>query len=239
VTASANHTLTFANSGGVVNPPVANVSTAGVQTFSAVQTSPQGCPSPARVFSLTVISPLPPASQNACRGSNVVMNVLPTGVRYEWYRNGQTIAHRINNVAGVYAGATTASLTVLNAQTSGTFYVKTFAADNSFTWSGPFAVTVVNCGARVAVEAETPLQVRLAPNPLVGGRLRATISGAGGQRLTISLTDMQGRVVREQQWQRAADEQAVDWDVSGQPAGTLLLQATTDRQRQTLRVLTE
>jgi hypothetical protein len=236
----ATGTLSFSGTSGLLNPPNANISNAGVQSFSVTQTDGFGCVSLSTPFSLTVYLPLPPASQSSCRGSNVVMNVFPTATRYEWYRNGQTIANRLNNIAGVYAGATTASLTILNAQTSGTFYCKAFAANGSFSWYGPFVVSITNCGAREAApEPELALQVRVAPNPLQHNRLRAVVKGADGQALTVELSDQQGRVVRSQRWEVAQAEQVVEWDVSQAPGGVLLLRATTDRQSQTVKVVKE
>jgi predicted outer membrane repeat protein len=236
----ATGTLSFSGTSGPLSPPNANISSVGVQSFSVSQTNQFGCASPATVFSLSVLSPLPPASQSSCRGSNVVLNVPDGSSRYEWYRNGQSVASRLNNIAGVYAGATTASLTAINAQTSGTFYAKVFAANGSFVWYGPFAVSVVNCGAReAAAEPELTLQVRVVPNPLVNSRLRAMVAGAGGQALTVELTDMQGRVIRSQRWEMAQAEQVVEWDVSQAPPGTLLLRAEADGRSQTVKVAKE
>ncbi|MBO0939506.1 T9SS type A sorting domain-containing protein [Fibrella sp. HMF5335] len=237
----ATGTLSFSGANGLLNPPNADISVVGVFSFSVTQTDGFGCTSPATLFSLTVLSPLPPASQTLCRGNRVVMNVFPTGTRYEWYKNGQTAANKLTDVAGVQLGTTTASLTLVSVQTNATYYAKTFAANGSFTWSGPFAVVLGNCpnGRVGTTEPVLAIQVRVAPNPLVANTLRATITGAGGQALTLRLLDVQGKAVMQQQWQEAADEQFVEWNVSQQPAGTFLLRATTDRQSQTVKVMKE
>ncbi|MBO0934044.1 T9SS type A sorting domain-containing protein [Fibrella aquatilis] len=238
--ATPPNTLAFYSMGGLLSPPNANVSTAGIQSFSVVQISAFGCFSPDTPFSLTVISPLPPVSYTLCRGDQLVLNVLPSGGRYEWYKNGQTAANKLLDVVGVQRGTTTASLTLVSVQTNATYYAKTFAANSSFSWSGPFAVVIGNCGSRVGTETtEASLQVRMSPNPLIANTLRATVSGAGGQRLTLQLLDLQGKPVLEQTWPEAAEQQAVEWNVSQQPAGMLLLRATTDRQSQTVKVLKE
>ncbi|MBO0939502.1 T9SS type A sorting domain-containing protein [Fibrella sp. HMF5335] len=238
VAATPPNTLTFRGALGLVSPPLADISTVGVQTFSAIQTSPQGCASPAVVFSLTVLSPLPPTSQTLCRGSQVVMNVFPTGTRYEWYKNGQTAANKLLDVVGVQRGTATASLTLVSAQTNASFYCKVFAADGSFTWSGPFAVVLGNCGGRVGRAEDTPpLTIILTPNPLEDNQLQATITGAEGQALTVQLVDMQGRTVRQQAWQHTAQKQSVVWMVSDLTTGVYLLQATTSKQSQRARVL--
>ncbi|MBO0934042.1 T9SS type A sorting domain-containing protein [Fibrella aquatilis] len=237
----ATGTLSFSGANGLLNPPNADISVVGVFNFLVTQTDGFGCTSPATPFSLTVLSPLPPASQTLCRGSQVVMNVFPTGVRYEWYKNGQTAANKLLDVVGVQRGTTTASLTLVSVQTNATYYAKTFAANGSFSWSGPFALVIGNCGGRVAAAepAAATLQIQVTPNPLITNTLRATVSGAGGHRLTLQLLDLQGKPVIEQTWPEAAEQQAVEWNVSQQPAGMLLLRATTERQRQTVKVLKE
>ncbi|CCH01440.1 hypothetical protein FAES_3432 [Fibrella aestuarina BUZ 2] len=241
VTAAASHTLTFYNANGPVQPPVANISQAGIQTFSAVQTSPQGCVSPAAVFSLTVIAPLPPATQSTCRGAQVVLTVPATGVRYQWVRLNGTSSLRLTDAAGVQRGTATASLTLLSPQTSATYTCQVTQANGSVQTVGPFTVQVTVCsGGRVAAaEPGEALQIRVVPNPLVDNRLRAIISGAGGQSLRVELTDVQGRSLRQQQWLQAADEQRLDWDVSQTAGGMLFLRATTDHQSHTVKVVKE
>ncbi|MEZ0610174.1 choice-of-anchor J domain-containing protein [Fibrella sp. WM1] len=241
VTAAASHTLTFYGANGPVQPPVANISQAGVQTFSAVQTSPQGCVSPAAVFSLTVITPLPPSTQTTCRGTQLVLTIPTAGVRYQWFRLNGTSSLRLTDAAGVQRGTATASLTLLSPQTSATYTCQVTQANGSVQTVGPFAVQVSNCsGGRVAaVEPGESLQVRVVPNPLVNNRLRAIISGAGGQSLRVELTDTQGRTLRQQQWQQATDDQRLDWDVSQTGGGILFLRATTDQQSHTVKVIKE
>lgn len=239
VTATAPNTLTFFGPNGPIEPPVANISQAGVQTFSAVQTSPQGCVSPATIVSLTVIAALPPATQSTCRGTQLVLTVPANGVRYQWFRVNGTSLLRLTDVAGVQRGTSTTSLTLVSPQTSATYTCQVTQANGSVQTVGPFGVQVTICsGGRVAaVEPGEQLQVRVVPNPVVDNRLRAIISGAGGQSLRVELTDAQGRPLRQQQWMQATREQSLDWDVSSAAGGMLLLRATTDSQSHTVKVI--
>ncbi|MBO0939504.1 immunoglobulin domain-containing protein [Fibrella sp. HMF5335] len=234
----ATGTLSFSNASGWLNPPNASIASAGMFSFSVTQTDGFGCTSPATPFSLTVLSPLPPTSQTLCRGSQLVLSVPPNGVRYEWYKNGQTAANKLLDVVGVQRGTTTASLTLVSVQTNASFYCKVFAADGSFTWSGPFAVVLGNCGGRVGRAEDTPpLAIILAPNPLENNQLRATVGGAGGQPLTVQLFDGQGLEVDHQSWSSAAAEQGVDWSLASQPAGLYLLRAVSNGRQQSVKVI--
>ena len=88
----------------------------------------------------------------------------------------------MDEIRNKQVGTKTATLTLVSFQTTATYYVKVFAANGSFTWGGPYKVTVdFGCtapGARLAA-VEVPLSVMLTPNPLVDGQLRAIIIGAG------------------------------------------------------------
>ena len=233
----ATGTLSFSGVNGLLSPPNAAISAAGVFSFSVTQTDGFGCTSLSMPFSLTVLSPLPPSSQTLCRGNQVVLTVLSSGVRYEWYKNGQTAANKLINVVGVQQGTTAASLTLVSVQTSATYYGKTVQADGSFSWSGPFAVVIGNCGGRVAVsESAESLQITVAPNPLVESWLRATVSGAGGQPLRLELVDQRGQLLIQQAYASAAS-QAVAWDLSQQPAGVFVLRAVSAGKATTVSVL--
>jgi hypothetical protein len=235
-------TLRFSNASGAINPASVDISVVGVQSFSVTQTNTFGCTSLSTPFNLTVLSPLPPTSQSTCRGSNVVMNVFPNGTRYQWFRHASMTAPgvRLTEVASLYRGTTTASLTLVSLQTTSYYSCQVTQANGTVQTFGPFAVNVQLCGSRVAAaESELAIQVRVAPNPLQSNRLRATIRGAEGQALTVELSDQQGRIWQQQQWPQAAREQALDWDVQQTPPGTLLLRARTDRQSQTVKVMKE
>lgn len=186
-----------------------------------------------------------PANQTVCRSSSVTLKAVTTGSRYEWYRNGKTVANRLTEVASAYVGTKTASLTLVNAQAGGTFYCKVFAADGSFVFDGPYMVMVdFSCttpGARIAASAEVrievPLSVVLLPNPVVGGQLRAIVRGAEGQPLRAELVDLQGQVRQQQQWAGAETEQGIEWTISDRPAGLYLLRVQTPTQITTAKVI--
>ncbi|MBO0931580.1 T9SS type A sorting domain-containing protein [Fibrella aquatilis] len=196
-------------------------------------------PTPARLLDYTGT----PASQRVCRSSRVVLTATLTGTRYEWYRNGQTVANRLIDVMGVQTGTTASSLTLVSVQTNATYYAKVFGANGSFAWSGPFAVEInggcIANGGRLAATAEptTPLTVRLMPNPIESGRLRATIWGAGGAPLHVQAIDLNGYVVNKQHWTTADYEQLVDLDMNAYPGGIYLLQVRSEGRTQTVRVL--
>ena len=250
VNATEGNTFSFSGVNGLLNPPNADVSQTGVQNFSVTQTNSQGCVSNNAVFSITVQpgSTTTLNSQTVCRSSDLTLVAGSSGSRYEWYRNGQTIANRLSEIANVYRGTKTGSLTLVNIQAPGTFYCKVFAANGSFTWDGPYTVLVdFGCtapGARQAAPigaltqaAEVPLSVLLTPNPVTDGQLRAVVRGATGQPLSVQLLDLQGQVVQQQQWPPAESSQVVAWNVSHLPAGVYLLRAQTPGQVRISKVI--
>ena len=256
LTASGGQTYAFSNGASQPGGPTSN--TASVSTPGAYQvtvTSAQGCTATASTsVAMSTTAPTSPTSQTVCRSSGVVLSAVTTGVRYEWYKNGQSAPFKLTEITSIQRGTATSSLTLVSVQTTASYYVKVFQANGSFTFDGPFVVTVnygcVTPGARQATldgsvpaeVVETGLRIVLLPNPLTNGRLRAVINGAQGQPLTVELLDLRGMTLHQQQWETAASAQTVDWDVSDQPAGAYLLRAVSQplhgtTQRQTLKVL--
>ncbi|MBC7570697.1 MAG: T9SS type A sorting domain-containing protein [Spirosoma sp.] len=244
--ATGGNALSFSGVNGfITNPPMANVTQPGVQSFSVSQTDANGCTSPATPFSLTVVPAEPPATQTVCRSSAVVLTVGLPGSRYEWYKNGQSAPFKLTEIASIQKGTATASLTVVSAQTTANYYCKVFQANGSFSFVGPYQVAVnFGCavpGARLAAsdvaDADLRLLVTVAPNPVVGESLRAVVRGAGGEPLTVNLVDLQGVVVRSQHWPVADAEQVLEWDVSGRPVGLYLLRAQSNGQAMTMKVV--
>ena len=238
VTADNGNTLSFSSvNGAIANPPTANISQPGVQSFSVTQTSTSGCVSPATVFSLTVVAT--PSSQTLCRSSTVVLNAITTGVRYEWYKNGTSAPFKLTEISSIQRGTATSSLTLVSIQTTASYYVKVFQANGSFSFDGPFVVTVnygcIAPGARVAA-AEVPLSMTLTPNPVVDGQLRAVVTGAGGQPLSVQLLDLKGQVLRSQTWAEADANQLVEWSIEQQGSGLYMLQAESNGQAKTIKV---
>ncbi len=247
VMATSGNTLRFFGAGGSeINPPTVNIATAGVQNYSATQSSGPGCESLPTPFSLTVLESMTvvqPASQTVCRSSSVVLTTMTPGTRYEWYKNGKSAPFKLTEIASIQKGTKTASLTVVSTQTTASYYVKIFQANGSFTFEGPFTVAVnygcIAPGARQAAEAlaEVPLSVVLMPNPVVDGQLRAVIHGAAGKSLSVQLLNLRGQIVKEQNWPVGEGDQVLEWSIGSQPSGLYLLHAQTPNQLKTVKVI--
>jgi len=242
---STGNALSFSGvSGALPNPPTANISQAGQQSFSVSQTSASGCVSPATAFTLTILQSAP-ASQTVCRNSTVVVVAGAFGDRYEWYKNGQSAPFKLVEIASIQKGTASSSLTLVSVQTTASYYCKVIQASGSFVFTGPFVVTInygcIAPGARQAAAVEggdAGIAVVLTPNPVVEGRLRAVVRGAGGQALTVELVNLKGQALHRQQWETAASEQVVDWSVSQWPAGVYLLRAVSESVSGPARVTT-
>lgn len=92
-------------------------------------------------------------------------------------------------------------------------------------------------GRLAASETDTDLHINVLGNP-VSGEIVAEVSGATGQPLCIRLTQIDGRVLAEQQVDSAQATERIRIPLSGRPAGMLLLNAATPTRHQTVRVLT-
>ncbi len=226
VQATNGNTLSFSGVNGALDPPNADIRQPGQQSFSVTQTDGSGCVSPPTPFTITVqqsMTTATPGSQTVCRSSRVVLTATTVGVRYEWYKNGQSVPFRLTEIASIQKGTATSSLTLVSIQTTASYYCKVFQANGSFTFDGPFVVTVdYSCVARMAAAdvaevVEVPLSITLAPNPLANGQLRAVVQGAGGQSLSVELVDLRGRSVRSQTWAVADADQRIDWDLTDRP----------------------
>lgn len=246
VSATGSNTLSFSGVNGVLNPPNATISQAGVQSFSVTQTNAGGCVSLPTPFTITVQhsnTTAAPASQTVCRSSSVVLMVEVAGAtKYEWYKNGTSAPFKLTEINSIQRGTNTASLTLVSVQTTADYYCKVTRPDG-VTNVGPIRV-VVNYGctapaARLASneELQTPLTIRLMPNPVLNGQLRAVVEGAAGQPLSVQLTDTKGRMVSQQTWPNAEAAQIVEWTIISQPSGIYLLQAQTPGQRITTKVI--
>ena len=124
VNADNGNTLSFFSvNGALANPPTANVSQVGVQSFSVTQTNANGCVSEGTVFTLQAVTP---ANQTVCRSGAVLLRATSTGVRYEWYKNGTAAPFKLTEIASIQRGTTTSSLTLVSVQTTATYYVKVF-----------------------------------------------------------------------------------------------------------------
>ena len=242
VMADNGNALSFSGvNGTIANPPTADISQPGVQSFSVTQTNGSGCLSPATVFTITVQTgtPTTPGDQTVCVGTTAVINAGAgaAGAQYAWFRNNQLTSGKLAETPSV-RGTTTTSLTLVGVQTSANYYLRV-TTGTTITWIGPIRVTVTtNCGGRVAAtEPQQQLTVTLTPNPIQDGWLEAIVTGAGGQLLNLQLYDLHGKIIEQQQWQEADARQRVRWNVNQQPTGLYLLQAATDQQVQRLKVV--
>ena len=224
------------------SPFVTPVLTVNATYYVACESSgPPACVSPRTQVAVTVLVPSP-TSQTVCRSNQMVVSAGIVGTRYEWYKNGQSAPFKLTEIASIQRGTNTASLTLVSTQTSGTYYCKVFAANGSFVWAGPFVVNIdYSCtspGAREAAsEPLLTVETQVAPNPIAGGWLRAVVRGAGGQPLSIELTDVQGRLLKQQSWPVAETTHTVEWNVSQHPAGIYLLHVQTPQGFQNVKVL--
>ena len=243
LTATGGQTYAFSNGASQPGGPTSN--TASVSTPGAYQvtvTSAQGCTATASTsVAMSTTAPTSPTSQTVCRSSGVVLSATTTGVRYEWYKNGQSAPFKLTEIASIQRGTTTASLTLVSIQTTASYYVKVFQANGestpgSFVFDGPFVVTVnYGCTAPSARQAafreDAPLRLLLMANPVDGEQLRAVVEGAGGQDLSVMLVNLKGQVVRQQRWSAADPAQVVEWLVGAHPAGVYILQARSGDQQ--------
>ena len=238
VQVTTGNTLSFSVTSGLLNPPNANVSTAGVLSFWVTQVN-GNCVSPTLPFSLTVVpttSATAGASPTVCRKSNVVLSVTATGINlsYSWLEdNGNG---KLRELTGSNASSTN-SLTLTNVQQSSDYYCRVTGTYGTVL-VGPIKLTVNRtCTARVGVEEPAALGVVLAPNPLENGLLRATVRGAGGHPLTVQLYDIGGYVIGQQSWEQAEAAQLIEWNVATQPAGLYVLRAVSQGQQQTVKAI--
>ena len=241
VQATSGNTLSFSATSGVLNPPNANISTAGVQSFSVTQAN-GSCVSPVLPFSLTVTPGItqPPLTQTVCKDSRVILTVAVAGaVSYRWFETGQSASSQMSDKNGVQLGTATASLTLVSMQSTSNYYCRVTLGDGSIQWYGQYNVTVnKKCNARLgSEEPEVALLITLLPNPIENGQLRAIVGGAAGQPLTVQLHDIGGYVIRQQHYPQADEEQRVEWNVASQPTGMYLLRAVSNGQQQTVKVV--
>lgn len=89
---------------------------------------------------------------------------------------------------------------------------------------------------RIAQEPTSVMQAQLLGNPVVGDQAMVEIRGAGGQSLTLTLVDLQGRPVHELRVDQAGDVEQVSMPL-GQSRGTLLLRISGTTQQQVLKVI--
>lgn len=88
----------------------------------------------------------------------------------------------------------------------------------------------------VSPEPTAVLQVALLGNP-VREALEVKVTGGENRPLHLSLTDMKGRIVGQRRTERAEAMEHYRFDVSGLPAGTLLLRTSSQNHVEIVRIL--
>gem|GEM_PF-876015 len=93
-------------------------------------------------------------------------------------------------------------------------------------------------GARIGVnESASAMRVVVLGNPIQGDQVEVAVSGIEGQPLQLLLTDVQGQVVATYQTGKAAPVEQHHLPIGRQRAGMLLLQVSTNREKQTIKLL--
>lgn len=92
-------------------------------------------------------------------------------------------------------------------------------------------------GRLAAPDLEIPLEVVVLGNPVVGSDVAVEVRGAEGQPLNLQLTDLQGRLVSEQQLTEAGPIEQSRLKLGTQPPGLLLLRVQTPGQAKTLKLI--
>ncbi len=108
---------------------------------------------------------------------------------------------------------------------------------NKATYTYNWLAACDNNRARPGAEPGSGLEVRLSGNPIVDGQVSVRISGVPGQPLTLTLTDLQGRVIGTHQVPEAQAQERHRFQVNGQRAGLLLLTVSTPTESKTIKVL--
>jgi hypothetical protein len=243
VTLAATGGVNYAFSSGATQQGGSSSTTAKVTRpglYSVTVTAAGGCSATAQSL-VTGAS-----SMTVCRNGSGGINVVVSGnpVKYEWYRNSMNSARLVENPAQV-KGTSTSSLSLVNQQVTANYYMRVTDANGSVALYGPFKFTVdlsCNIYARVGAE-EVELRVTLLGNPISGEQLRATVAGATGRTMVAELRDLSGRLIQQQRWEQAEADQPIEWNLSGQPSGLYILQATADAdsntpaQRHSLKVV--
>ena len=229
-----------------INPPFVRPNQPGVFAYYATQTDSKGCVSLPTPFSLTVLEGgtlvSKPADRTVCQNASTVLSVTATGsdLKYTWYESSLETPLVVVEVGSDTQGGKMASLTVSKVQRTKLYHCLV-TGQFGVAVAGPIKVTLnPNCQAQArlgADESEQTLSVRVLGNPVVGEMAEIEVLGASGQPLQVRLVDSQGRLITSQQRASAQAAERFSLTVGNQAAGLLLLQVSTPRQSQTVKVL--
>ncbi len=214
---------------GVVSP--------GINTVSVPQSTPTGSGYRVRVVATadpTLISSSSAAftvnqpsfvstptisGDNKCAGQPVRLS-FAVGCPFP---AGNTFTAYLSDASGSFAGggtplgsvnAGTGNVVIPGGTPAGTGYKIRLVSSNPMlisTASANFKVKACTNSREVALE-ETGLQVVVSPNPAIEGRLKISVSGIEGQRLTVTLFNGLGQSIRQHTVERAAaEEDVLEW----------------------------
>lgn len=119
------------------------------------------------------------------------------------------------------------------------FYRLEITANNGATGTqlAEWQLTGATGGGRQAAEEPMGLRVKLLGNPVREAAVRVEIQGAEGGPVTLNLLDSMGRRLTSKQLTHTADVEQVDVALQPGWSNVLLLQVSTDKQQQTLKVI--
>ena len=148
---------------------------------------------------------------------------------YAYDFNGSGDISERNNVAtfaNVTAGVQALSVTVIDT---------TLPVNQTITAVVSVTVNTPTTG-RLFAQPETTWRVSVLGNP-TGNDLTILVSEAEGTPLDVSLLDVSGRTINSRRIQPITMQHREVIDISAQPSGLFILQATDDKRRQSLKVI--
>ncbi|NEU70080.1 T9SS type A sorting domain-containing protein [Spirosoma agri] len=104
-------------------------------------------------------------------------------------------------------------------------------ANYAYNWK-----TVCSGSSRVGVHTDSPLTLTALGNPVAGDQARVEIHGADGQRVKLTLTDLNGKPLFEQLIESVTSGQQQVIPMNHR-AGVYLLRATSDTERTTIKLV--
>jgi hypothetical protein len=171
-----------------------------------------------------------------CSGAPVTATIAATsGTSYSW--NGPNGSSGLGSLAVTAPPATISA--AANANTAGNYTLQIFnGCDRPTTVN--FSIRLRTCTSTRLASAEGDggmgLSLEVAPNP-VRDVLSASVQGITGEVLQLSLVDAQGRSLQRVAIEAAEGKAQHRFDVRSLPAGLYLLQAETDTQQATKKVI--
>jgi len=184
------------------------------------------------------------SSDNRCAGESVRLS-FSVGCAFV---GGNTFTAELSNASGSFAAPLSVGTVTPGAinnvlipagTPAGTGYKLRVVSSSPLVTSAASAnFKAKACGnTREAAPEKTGLQVRVSPNPSPEGRLLIHVSGVEGQSLKVVLFNGLGQPVREQDLERASDEDVLEWDITRQPQGLYLLRVSGSDEVKTVKVI--